>query len=89
VPAKKATSTRNSQEKKKSDTKRKRFGKTGRDTRQAKASQRAAADTKQTRQARQMREVRSLAIAGLEALKDGDHEALRAKLTKIASLGDA
>jgi hypothetical protein len=88
MPAKKAT-TRHAQGTKKSTTKRKRFGKTGTDTRQAKASQRAAADRKQTRQARRLREVRSLAMAGLEALNDGDHEALRAKLTKIASLGDA
>jgi glutamine synthetase adenylyltransferase len=68
-------------------TKRKRFGKTGADTRQAKASQRAAAGTKQARQAarlRLLREIRSLAVAAVDALDLGDLDTVRAKLTTIA-----
>jgi hypothetical protein len=87
MPAKKAAKG-NAHGRKKAATKRKRFGKTGRDTRQAKASERAAADTKQIRQTRQLREIRSLAVAALERLDASDYDALRVTLTKMASLGD-
>ncbi len=88
MPAKKAVTSKNMQGKKKAATKRKRFGKTGRDTRQAKTSQRAAAETKQTRQTWLLREIRSLTVVAIEELDAGDLEKLRVTLTKIASLGD-
>jgi hypothetical protein len=72
-------------------TKRKRFGKTGADTRQAKTSQRAAKGTKQARQAartRLLREARSLALAASEAIEAGDLEAAQAFLATIARRGD-
>jgi len=72
-------------------TKRKRFGKTGTSTRQAKTSQRAAAGTMQARQAartRLLREIRSLAVAGVEALDVGDLDTVRANLTAIAMRED-
>jgi hypothetical protein len=87
MPAKRAVTSRNAQGKKKA-AKRKRFGKTGKDTRQAKTSQRAAAETKQTRQAWLLREIRSLTVVAIEELDAGDLEKLRATLTKIAGLGD-
>jgi hypothetical protein len=72
-------------------TKRKRVGKTGSETRQAKTSQRAAAGTKQARQAartRLLREIRELAIAAVGALDAGDLLTVRANLTTIARRGD-
>ncbi len=71
--------------------KRKRFGKTGTATRQAKTSQRAAAGTLQARQpvrTRLLREIRSLAIVAIEALDAGDLAAARVHLSAIASRGD-
>lgn len=77
--------------KRKKATKRKRFGKTGTDTRQAKTSRRAAAGTKQARQAartRLLREIRALAVEAVESLDAGDLETVRANLTTIATRGD-
>lgn len=86
-----AAATRHGVAKGKQATKRKRFGKTGTDTRQAKTSQRAAASTKQARQAartRLLREIRSLAAAAVEALDAGDLDTVRANLTTIATRRD-
>lgn len=83
----KTAATQRGNAKGKKATKRKRFGKTGTSTRQAKTSQRAAAGTKQARQAAQarlLREIRALAGAAVEALNAGDLELVRANLTIIA-----
>ena len=87
----KAAATSHGTATRKKATKRKRFGKTGTNTRQAKTSQRAAAGTKQARQAartRLLREIRTLAVAAVEALDAGDLDAVRANLTTIATRGD-
>lgn len=87
----KAAATKQGVAHSKKATKRKRFGKTGTATRQAKTSQRAAAGTPQARQAartRLLREIRNLAVAALKALDEGDLELVRKHLTTIAERGD-
>jgi hypothetical protein len=76
---------------KKPPKKRKRFGKTGTNTRQAKASQRSPAGAKPARQAAQkklLREAQSIALAAIEALDAGDLDTVRIKLMTIASRVD-
>ena len=84
----KARAARHGTATRKKATKRKRVGKTGSNTRQAKTSERAAAGTRQARHAAQTRiflEVRSLAVAAIEALDAGDLDTVQDNLLTIAS----
>ena len=87
----KSGTTKNGLAKGKKARKRKRFGKTGTDTRQAKTSQQAARGTKQARQIGRsslLRDIRSLAVAAGAALDAGDLDTVRASLTAIAKCGN-